>query len=252
MNYKRLDSLEGKVAVIAGCVGDIGFATATRLAELGATIVGLDRRPNEECQAIMDTLPGKGHVAIHAPIQETDLLEAAAVSVKEKFGRCDILINSVGLSATVPHTDLVGLDDKLFDNIMIVNLRGAFALIRAFTPLLKDTGEGLVVNISSAAASRIGGSNMAYAAAKAGLESLTRNLSKALAPEIRVVAVSPSAVDTKFVPNRGPAFLAGAAKSTPLGRIAVPDDIACTIEALATVMRFNTGNTIFVDGGRSV
>jgi len=255
MSYKRLDNLEGKVAVIAGCVGDIGFATAKRLAESGATVIGIDRRSVEECQTIIDTLPNRDrlkHTAFHSDIQDSNTLNQIAKQIELDFGRCDILINTVGYTESIPHEDVRVLTDEIFDKILTVNLRGAFSLIRAFTELMKNTDEGLIVNVSSAAAIRIGGSNLAYAAAKAGVDSLTRNLSKALGPKIRVVSVSPSALDTKFVPNRSGNFLASIAKSTPLGRIATVDDIACTIEALATVMRFNTGNTIFVDGGRSV
>ena len=101
MSYKRLDSLEGKVAVITGCVGEIGFATATRLAERGAIIVGLDRRPNSDCQPIMDTLPNANrlkHTAIYSPINDSKLLNAAAEQVKKQFGRCDIVVNCAGLT----------------------------------------------------------------------------------------------------------------------------------------------------------
>jgi 3-oxoacyl-[acyl-carrier protein] reductase len=130
------------------------------------------------------------------------------------------------------------------------NFRGVFATIRAFAPMLKDSGDGLVANISSIAGFTGVGSNLAYVAAKAGLDVVGDALAKALAPAVRVVSVSPGAVESGFVPGRGAEFANKMASTTPLGRIGKPDDVAATVEALATTMRFVTGTRIVVDGGR--
>jgi NAD(P)-dependent dehydrogenase (short-subunit alcohol dehydrogenase family) len=92
---------------------------------------------------------------------------------------------------------------------------------------------------------------MAYAAAKAGVDSLTRNLSRAIAP-VRIVSISPGGVENDFVKNRSQDLLANAANTTPLARLATPDDVAAAIEAYATLIRFATGVTVTVDGGRSL
>ncbi|MET0543748.1 MAG: SDR family oxidoreductase, partial [Variovorax sp.] len=125
-----------------------------------------------------------------------------------------------------------------------------FATIRAFAPMLKASGDGLIVNVSSIAGFTGVGSNLAYVAAKAGLDVVGDALAKALAPAVRVVSVSPGAVESGFVPGRGGEFANKMAATTPLGRIGLPEDVAGTIEALATTMRFVTGTRIVVDGGR--
>jgi NAD(P)-dependent dehydrogenase (short-subunit alcohol dehydrogenase family) len=253
MSFHRLDDLAGQVVVITGGTGGMGYATAKRLAAKGARIVGIVRRNVDSAQEKYNELPNAhlGHFVINAPIDDSAALAAAALEVKTRAGRCDILINTAGTTKSVPHPNLDMLTDELFDNIMQVNLRAVFATIRTFAPMLKESGNGLIVNISSAAGIRTGGSNIAYAASKAGMDSMTRNLSRALAPAIRVVSIAPSAVDTDFLSNRSQDFLANAAKLTPLGRIGEVDDIACAIEACATTMRFTTGNCFVIDGGRT-
>lgn len=253
MSFERLDDLTGQVAVITGGMGGMGYATAQRLAAKGARIVGIVRRNVEDAQIKYDELPNAhlGHFVIDAPIDHSDALVAAAAEVRSRAGRCDILVNTAGTTKSVPHINLDMLTDELFDSIMQVNLRSVFATIRTFAPLLRESGNGLIVNISSAAGIRTGGSNIAYAASKAGIDSMTRNLARALAPAIRVVSIAPSAVDTNFLPNRSQDFLSNAAKLTPLGRIGEVDDIASAVEACATTMRFTTGNCFVIDGGRT-
>jgi short-subunit dehydrogenase len=110
----------------------------------------------------------------------------------------------------------------------------------------------LVVNVSSIAGFTGSGSNLAYVAAKAGVDVLTKSLAKVLAPSVRVIAISPGVVDSSFVPGRGADFNEKAAASIPLKRIGTVDDIASAIEACATQLRFATGSRIVIDGGRSL
>ena len=106
----------------------------------------------------------------------------------------------------------------------------------------------IIVNISSASGIRIGGSNIAYAAAKAGVESMTRNLSKVLAPKTRIVSVAPGSVDTGFHSNLD---YTSAIKQTPMGRIATVNEVAAAAMSLVNNSILN-GITILVDGGRSI
>ena len=231
------------------------MATALRLAKRGARIVSLDRSDSTAVQAKLDALPHAAtaqHFAVTASITDGASLLAAAQHVKERAGRCDILINSAGHTQAVPPADLETLSDALFDEIMAANLRGVFSTIRAFTPLLKASGDGLIVNVSSIAGFTGTGSNLAYVAAKAGLDVLTKSLAKALAPQVRVLAVSPGVVDSSFVPGRGADFNVKAASTIPLARIGTVDDIAAAIEACATSLRFATGARFVIDGGRSL
>ena len=255
MSFEPVSKLDGHVAVITGGKGAIGWATAKRLAALGARIVSIDRSEPEKVQALLDTLPkvaSGAHFALTASITDSAALNAAAAAVKQRAGRCDILVNSAGFTKPVAANDLEGLTDDLFDAVVQTNLRGVFATIRTFTPLLKANGDGLIVNVSSIAGITGSGSNLAYAAAKAGVDLLTKALGKALAPQIRVIAVSPGVVDSSFVPGRGAEFNEKAAATIPLKRIGHVDDTAAAIEACATTMRFATGSRFVVDGGRSL
>ncbi|MFC3106664.1 SDR family NAD(P)-dependent oxidoreductase [Undibacterium arcticum] len=242
--------LEGQVAIIAGGRGGIGYATAKRLAFAGAQIVLLDRSDLAAAEARAKELPGKGHGAVLASIDDSAALQRAAAEVGSRWGRSDILVNAAGMTKPVAHKDLDALDDALIDQIFVANWRGPFATIRAFTPLLRASGNGLIVNISSIAATTGIGSNLAYCAAKAGLDVLATSLGRALAPEIRVINVSPGIVDTTFVPGRDQAWSDKQAATTPLKRIGSTDDIAAAVEACATTLKFVTGTTIQVDGGR--
>jgi 3-oxoacyl-[acyl-carrier protein] reductase len=252
MSFDPTPRLDGTVAVITGGLGAIGYATAQRLAALGACCVLLHRKCDDAAEraAALPTAPGQRHAALRADIVDTPSLQQAAADVQKSYGRCDILVNSAGHTQPIPAGDLDALTDELIDELLAANFRGVFATIRAFAPLLKASGDGLIVNISSIAGFTGVGSNLAYVAAKAGLDVVGDALAKALAPAVRVVSVSPGAVESAFVPGRGEEFKAKMASTTPLGRIGRPEDVAATVEALATTLRFVTGTRIVVDGGR--
>jgi 3-oxoacyl-[acyl-carrier protein] reductase len=235
--------------VVIGGTGGIGVATVKRLAAAGATVV-VCGQSSQQAQQIVESLPGDQHLAKAVSITESESLAALASEVRDRFGRVHILINAAGFTKPVKHGDLDALTDELIDEIMVVNWRAQFAAIRAFRPLLDESGDGLVVNVSSIAGTTGIGSNIAYCAAKAGLDVMAVSLGRALAPSIRVLNVSPGVVDTTFVPGRKADFNDLVAATTPLGRIATPDDIAEAIEACATHLKFSTGTTIVVDGGR--
>jgi len=250
MSTRSHNCLAGKVAVIPGGTGGIGYACARRLAGLGACVVLLERSDLARAERMAAELSGKGHGAIHAAVDNSQSLLNAAQEIERRWGRADILVNSAGMTKPVAHKDLDGLDDELIDQIFAVNWRGQFAAIRAFAPLLRARGQGLVVNISSIAATTGIGSNVAYCAAKAGLDIMAVALGRALAPEIRIVNVSPGVVDTTFVPGRDQAWNEKQAATTPLKRIGTTEDIAAAVEACATTLQFATGTVIQIDGGR--
>ncbi|MEI7531351.1 MAG: SDR family oxidoreductase [Betaproteobacteria bacterium] len=248
--FQTLDNLNGKVAVIIGGNGAVGFATAKRLANLGASCVLISRHAVEKGKAQLPLLNGDKHLCIDASITDSATLKAAVTKVQETFGRCDILVNSAGFTKPIPAANLEDLTDEIIDDVMKSNFRGVLACIRAFQPLLNASGDGVIINVSSISAFTGVGSNLAYVAAKAGLDIVSESLAKALAPTIRVLCVSPGVVDSSFVPGRGADFNEKTAKTTPLNRIGIPDDVASAIEACVTRLRFSTGTRIVIDGGR--
>ncbi len=250
-SYAPTDRLDGRVAVIAGGTGAIGIATARRLAALGARCVLLHSgRDADSADALAASLPGDGHFALAAPVTDSAALRAAAAAVAERCGAVHLLVNSAGHTRAIAPADLEALDDETIDDMLQVNFRGVLATIRAFLPVLKASGDALIVNISSIAAFTGTGSNLAYVAAKAGVDVVGDALARALAPSIRVLSVSPGVVDTGFVPGRGADFNAKAAASIPLRRVGTADDVAAAVQACATTLRYATGTRIVVDGGR--
>ncbi|MBC8022034.1 MAG: SDR family oxidoreductase [Burkholderiales bacterium] len=244
--------LDARNVLIAGGLGAVGKATAARLAALGARVIVLHRRPEAEARKFIEGLPAGNHFAVSASITDSASLAQAAREVASHVNALHVLVNTAGFTQPVPPGDLDALTDELIDSIFAANWRGVFATIRAFHPLLAASGDGLIVNVSSISAFTGTGSNLAYVAAKAGVDVLGKALARALAPTVRVLTVSPGVVESSFVPGRGSDFHAKAAAATPLKRVGQPDDVAAAIEACATTLRFATGQTFVVDGGRAL
>lgn len=242
--------LAGRVAVVTGGSGGIGAATARRLAEAGARVAVGYNAARDKAEKVVGELAGEGHIAIHIPMEDSAAIEAAAATVRKQFGRADVLVNSAGVTRAVPHADLNGLDDDTFDRILKTNVRGPFSTIRAFTPLLREGGDSIVVNVSSISATTGLGSSIAYCASKAALDTMSLSLARVLAPEIRVLTVSPAAVATDFVPGRGREGVEKQAASTPLKIVAEADDVALAILGGITHLRLTTGSALVVDSGR--
>ncbi|PJI39663.1 MAG: short-chain dehydrogenase [Ferrovibrio sp.] len=239
-----------KVALVTGGSSGIGRATAARLAALGsAVIVGYNSR-REQAEAVVAELPGSGHMALRIAIEDSASISAAVKAVEERFGRLDALVNSGGATTPVPAADLDRLTDEIFDRTVTVNLRGPFAVIRAFRPLLERGSSAAIVNISSIAARTGLGSSLAYLSAKAGVDALTIALAKVLAPRIRVFSVSPAGVDTDFVPGRSRETLVKTAEKLPLAHVTTPDDVARAAIACIVSLTSSTGIIVPVDEGR--
>ena len=242
--------LRGRVAVISGGSSGIGAATARRLAAAGAIVwvgynTGADR-----AAAVVASLPGAGHQTLYLPITDSPAITAAAAKVAAAHGKVDVLVNSAAVTRAVPHGDLDGLDDALFDQVLITNVRGPFATIRAFLPLLKASGDAVILNISSLAATSGTGSSIVYGASKAALDVMGVSLARVLGPEIRVVGISPSAVATDFVPGRGRDIVERSAATAPLRIVTEADDIALAAMGIIVTLRQTTGTTILVDAGK--
>ena len=241
--------LTGKVALVTGGAGGIGSAICAALAGAGATVLVGYAGGAARAAELAEHLPGSGHRALSCPVDDSAALQVAADSVRQTESRLDILVNNAGITTPIPHADLTALSDEWFDTILRVNVRGAFACVRAFAPLLREAGDGLIVNISSIAGRSGLGSNVAYCASKAALDSLTRSLGRSLAPDIRVLSVSPGFVDGEYA-RRMPEMLTAQSARTPLGRVAQPEEVGRAVLACATMLTFSTGSILEVDGGR--
>ncbi len=242
-------SMQRKVAIVTGGGGGIGAAICRRLARAGAQLVVIDLQ-KEKTQALIDSLPGENHMVSDASITDSLALKLLAAQVAARYGTVDLLVNNAGITTPVAHDDLDGLSDEWIDRIFQVNWRGSFACVRAFKDLLQAGDGGTVINTSSIAGTTGVGSNVAYCASKAAIDSMTRSLARALAPKIRIVSVAPGWVMGEYAKRMDPAYLQQQIDLTPLDRLATPEDVAQTMWAIATSLTFMTGNIVPVDGGR--
>jgi 3-oxoacyl-[acyl-carrier protein] reductase len=242
-------ALSDKVIVVTGATGGIGTAICERCAAAGARLVIGFNTNAAKAERLAARLQGD-HMVARVAVEDSNSLARLAAAVRVRYGAVDVLVNNAGVTRPVPHADLDGLEDALIDQIFRVNWRGAFAAVRAFRPLLESGNGGLVINMSSVAGTTGFGSNVAYCASKAALDSLTRSLARALAPAIRVLSIAPGMVEGEYTQRFDPAMLEEQRRRTPLQRIATNDDVADAVLAAATLLTFSTGSIIHVDGGR--
>lgn len=249
MSEPASSGLKGKVALITGGSNGIGAATARMFADKGAQVVVGYHQGAARADRLLKELPGTGHRAVQIALEDSASIRRAAGMIRESYGRADILINSAGFTRVIPAADLDALTDEILDAILVCNVRGTFAVIRAIAPLLRESGDGVIVNVSSTAAFTGLGSTIAYCAAKAALDVMAMSLGRVLGPQIRVLSVSPGPVATDFVPGRDRAALEHMAQRTPLKRVVEPEEIAAAILACVTHLKMSTGTKIIVDGG---
>lgn len=243
-------SLAEHVALVTGAAGTIGSAICHTLAVAGSRVVVTYRRSEAEAEALLTSLPGEGHTLVQADVTDTASLARLVQHLETTYSRLNILVNNAGMTRFVPHDDLDALGDVLIDDIFRTNWRGAFAAVRACKPLLKASGTGVIVNISSVAGTTGQGSNVAYCASKAALDSLTRSLARALAPTIRVVSVAPGLIEGEYTKVFDSDWSQAQAAHTPLGRLASAEEVDAAVYTACTYLTCSTGCVIPVDGGR--
>ncbi len=250
----ELLALSGRVAVVTGGARGIGRACCERLAEAGARVVvaDLDLDAAREAAAAL----GAGACAIGVDVRDEPSVVALAEGVRASHGRLDIWVNGAGIYPTSPLLDLTVQE---WEQVLDVNLRGTLLGAReAARAMIAGGGEGVIVNISSTAAHRIDAPGAAhYAASKFAVRGLTQALAVELGPRgIRVLAVAPTVTLTPGLEQQRQALeQAGFALDElgprlPLGRVAVPDDVARVVLFCASDLSLlMTGSTLLVDAG---
>ncbi len=247
-----MKQLEGKVALITGGGTGIGRGIGLMFAEEGANIAVNYSRSQSEANQTVDDIKKRGGkaLAIKADVsKDIQVKDLVACTVKE-FGRLDILVNNAGITAFVPYESLDDLTEEIWDRLIAVNLKGVFFCCRAAVPHLKAVGNGVIINVASTAGLTGMGSSIAYCASKAGAISVTRSLARSLAPEVRVNAIAPGVVDTRWIEGKDE-FRKWAEDNTPLKRVATTEDIAHAVLGFA-INQFITGQVYIVDGGRTI
>lgn len=238
--------LKDRVALVTGGSRGIGKAIALALAAAGAAVAVNYRSRSDEAEAVAQAIGRSGGTAavFAADVSLRTAVQSMVHAVEQQLGPIDILVNNAGMAAAR------GLDDMTeedFDRTIAVNLKSAFLCTQAVLPGMRARRWGRIVNISSIGA-RIGAGSVsvAYGAAKAGLEGLTRGYALRLAPQgVTVNAVAPGLIDTEM---GKPLIEAGVAARIPVGRAGQGYDIAQAV-LLIVGNSFMTGQTIAVNGG---
>ena len=240
----------GKVAIVTGAAEGIGWATAQRLAQDVEHVVVTDLRA-EAARARAANL-GPGHCGIGADVTLQADVAAMVDAVVARYGRIDILVNNAGIAEQAAAT--VEQSVEAFDRVLAVHLRGSFLVSQAVARVMLAQGDGSIVNLSSIAGFAGIPQRNAYAAAKAGIASMTRSMACEWARHgLRVNAVAPGYVRTALVESleaKGALNTRSLMSRTPMGRMAQPAEIAEVIAFLASDRAsFVTGATLAADGG---
>lgn len=246
--------MEGKVAIVTGSAVGTGRETALLLARQGCDVcVNYSRSASdaeETAQMIRDL--GRRTICIKADVADDSAVRKLVQQTETEFGRIDILINNAGTTSFIPHNELEKVTEDDWNKILSVNLKGPFYAVRAAAPALR-TARGAVVNVSSVAGVSGNGSSIPYCASKAALNNMTVTMARALAPEIRVNAVAPGFIDTRWFKEleHYEVIKQFATEKSPLKRVCSPEDVAKTIVDLAT-SELITGQVLVIDGGMTI
>jgi ketoreductase RED2 len=238
-------NLDGQAVIVTGASSGIGAAVARRLSGLGAGVVVNSATSVEAGQAVTAELGDAVYVQgdIGDPATAAALVSAAG----QRWGRLDGLINNAGVTVGVPLADIAAVTAAHWETVLRTNVIGTFLVSQAALPLLRQAGDGWIINITSLAGVRQTGSSLPYAVSKAALDHLTTIMAKHAEGGVRVNAVAPGLVATPWTADWDDRK-AGVEAIAPLHRVATADDIADACVALIST-RYATGQTLVVDGG---
>lgn len=257
-----MNDLEGRVALVTGSATGLGRSMAVKLAQRGADLIVNYSRSSGEAEECADLCRAEGAQVsvVQADVSEADGCHALVAAAAAR-GRLDILINNAGITRHAPdHSDLDALSKDDFMDIYAVNVVGPYMMVQAAKPLLvaahEQTGRASAVLNTSSIAGVLGiGSSVAYAASKGALNTMTLSLARAMGPSIRVNAVCPGFIGTRwFRDTMDEDAFAKVEQSimarTPLAAASGPDDIAdAALFFVSDAARHVTGETLLVDAG---
>src|SRR5262245_14534987 len=249
-------NLTDGVCMVPGAATGVGAACVRQLAREGARVVinytrseAEARETDAQCRAI-----GADTLVVKADVSHDAACRALAAEALEKWGRIDGLVNNAAITRSSDPFDLESLSMEDFQQVYAVNLVGAYQMTRAVLEPMRRQGRGAVVNVSSNVVFTGGGTSLAYTASKGALNALTLSLARVLGPEIRVNAVCPGVINTRWMRNvlgeeKFNALEARYRTSAPMQRVAEPEDVAEAIVWLLGGTDYVTGELLGIDGG---
>jgi NAD(P)-dependent dehydrogenase (short-subunit alcohol dehydrogenase family) len=247
----RLFDLTGKIALVTGGSRGLGREMVLAFAAAGADVV-IASRKLAACEELADTVrrtTGREALPIACHVGRWDEIDRMADAVYGHFGRIDVLVNNAGMSPL--YDSVMDVTEELYDKVFGVNLKGPFRLMAQVGTRMADGAGGSIINISSVGAIRTGKDVIPYAAAKAGLNSMTASFAHALGPTVRVNGIMPGGFFTDVAAHWDrEAFDRHAAETFALGRGGEPREIVGTALYFASeASSYTTGSVLVVDGG---
>jgi 3-oxoacyl-[acyl-carrier protein] reductase len=242
-----------KAALITGGGTGVGKATTLQLAARGLDVAINYSRSKDDAEETAAAAREKGvrAICVACDVADDGQVRAMIERCKAELGRLDVVVNNAGTTFFVKHAELEEMTEEKWDRILAVNLKGPFFVSRAAISLMRAGGGGSIVNVASVAGVAGSGSSIAYAASKGGLITMTKSLARALAPDIRVNAVCPGVIISRWLEGHED-MVEAALKITPLKRASTTDDIADVVTFLACDAGMMTGQALVVDGGRTM
>lgn len=242
--------LDGQVAVVTGAAKRIGRSIAVRLAAERAAVVVNYATSRTEAEELVREITSKGGraIAVHADVTRRADVKKLMAATEREFGRLDILVNNAGIFSPSKFEDLT---EEQWDQVMNVNLKSQFLCAQEAAPIMKKQGRGRIVNLASLGGLLAWPAYTHYCVSKAGVVMLTRCLARALAPEILVNSVAPGTIEFPGDAISQAEHINDYVERVPLHRTGRGEDIADAVAYLAKA-DFVTGQTIVVDGGRTL
>lgn len=242
-----MKELEGGIALVTGGSRGIGLAAARALAEAGARVAVI-ARDQERAGAAAASLPGEGHISLACDVSSAEEVSGTVDQVHERLGPVTLLLNNAGITRD---NILLRMKDEEWDDVLRVNLKGAFNMTRAVTRGMMKRRDGVILNVSSVVGLSGNAGQTNYAASKAGLLGFTKSVARELASRnVRCNAIAPGYIETDMTEALDEKQREALSNQIPLGRLGSPEDIAGVVRFLAgPSARYITGQVIMVDGG---
>ena len=243
------------VVLVTGSATGVGRACVLQFARRGYDVVVNYSRSEADARRTATDAEALGCTAlvICCDVSDDACVREMISQVRKTFGRLDALVNNAATTSFIEHADLEALTEEMWDRMLAVNLKGAFFVTRAAADLLRVAGGASVVNVSSVAGITGSGSSIAYCATKAGLNTMTKSLARVLAPEVRVNAVCPGPIDSRWIKEGNPNWdLDEMVAGYPIPKASQPDDIADAVLFFATGTTMATGQVLSIDGGQTL
>lgn len=248
--------IDGAVVIVTGSATGVGSSCALMFAEKGARVVVNYSRSRDEAEETVAACKAAGAEVelVQADVADDAACRMMVAKAVDRWGRLDALVNNAAVTVKSDPFDLETLSADDFQKVFGVNVVGAYQMCRAAIPAMRASGAGAIVNVSSNVAFTGGGSSLAYTASKGALNALTLALARTCGPEIRVNAVCPGVIDTRWMrqtlgTDAYDALAARFSGTAPLGRVATPEDVAGAVVWLVEGAEFITGELLSVDGG---